>query len=89
MIGCGHGLKEQTIKVDKTPPVVSPPKLKTTTTATPNIRTAKRDSICDNDRFGSSVCETYVANIWPVASVRSQNAVQHIVIWSALTIDTM
>lgn len=30
------------------------------------------------------VCDTYVANIWPVTSVRSQNAVQHIVIRSAL-----
>lgn len=31
------------------------------------------------------VCETYVANVWPVAGVRSQNAVQHIVIRPALT----
>lgn len=30
---------------------------------------------------------TYVANVWPVTSVCSQNAVQHIMIWPALTID--
>lgn len=38
-----------------------------------------------------AACETYVANVWPVASVRSQNAVQHIVIRSALAMsrDTM
>lgn len=43
------------------------------------------DSDRDKDGYGSSVCETYVANVWPVASIRSQNAVQHIVIRSALT----
>lgn len=30
------------------------------------------------------VCVTYVANVWPVTSVCSQNAVQHVMIWPAL-----
>lgn len=29
-------------------------------------------------------CVTYVANVWPVTSVCSQNAVQHVMIWPAL-----
>lgn len=49
--------------------------------------TASSESKCQNSQVvcdGSSACGTYVANVWPVASVRSQNAVQHIVIRSAL-----
>lgn len=33
------------------------------------------------------VCVTYVANVWPVTSVCSQNAVQHVMIWPALMIN--
>lgn len=83
-IGCGHGWIKANFRKKTTKLGVSPCKVKVTPTATPNTRKTRLDSNCDENRCGSSVCETYIADVWPVASVGSQNAVQHIVIRAAL-----
>lgn len=46
--------------------------------------TTKRAPVSQQEAMLWFVCETYVTNVWPVTSVCSQNAVQHIMIWPAL-----